>query len=342
MKRLFVVLLIVLCCGTVVFADTGGDSDPLADAGFDESPLPPLDVFFLIDVSGSMRFTDPNQAALHATADFIDRLTLGVSRVGIIGFSGRLQYIVPFQPVNDEEDKLRLRETVTSFIYNGFTDIGAALLQAAGMLYTAGELNNPMVILISDGYIEISPMEAERRTVEMSFADVEQALNILERNVPIYTIGMFNSGGVDVALLEMISERSDGYARFTYDADELPDMFMFILLNHLEKPAEYVNLYELYEIEEDDTVVEDFEDDEDDEDDEIPEVETEDFDEADEIPEDYEVVETSEDYEADEVDEIHEFESAENMLVNGFLYAIALLGIITAGVGVVRFANFKV
>ena len=194
------------------------------------TPLPPIDVVLLIDVSGSMRFTDPNRAALSAAADLIDMLTLGESRAGVVGFSGRIQYLMPLRLIETEYDRLEMREQIAAFQYVGYTDIGAALLVAAEMLHEAGNLQNPMILFMSDGYIEISRHAA--RTAAESYADVEAALDLLERTVPIYTIGMHNPGGVDVRLLTMISERSNAHTLFTYDANELPEMVVSILEAH--------------------------------------------------------------------------------------------------------------
>ena len=90
---------------------------PLSSIYAQEREVPPIDVVLLIDVSGSMRFTDPNRAALTAAADFIDMLAVGESRVGVIGFSGRMQYYLPFRVIEDEYVVAELREEILSFQY---------------------------------------------------------------------------------------------------------------------------------------------------------------------------------------------------------------------------------
>jgi hypothetical protein len=188
-----------------------------------------------------MRFTDPTRAALTAAADFIETLSVGESRVGVIGFSGRMQYYLPLRLLEDEYVVAEFREEITAFQYVGFTDIGMALLAAAEMLRDADNLQNPMILLMSDGWIQISP-QAIGRTDADSFADVETALDMLEREVPVFTVGLENPQGVDVLLLRMIAERSDAYAQFTNDAEDLPEMFLSILEAHVasipEQPPE--------------------------------------------------------------------------------------------------------
>ena len=204
---------------------------PTKNVAAEEQPLPPIDVIILVDVSGSMRFTDPKRIVLSSVADFIDKLPPDVSRVGIIGFSGRIQHRIPFM-YTDAERKSWLRDELAQFVYVGYTDIGLAFMYAIDMIEDVAELNNPLIIFTSDGYIEISRLNPAR-TPQMSYADIEAALDTLDGMVPIYTIGMHNPDGIDVALLDMIATRSGGLSKFTYNAEELPDIFASIFDHHL-------------------------------------------------------------------------------------------------------------
>ena len=206
---------------------------PIVQSASEEYRLPPMDVVFMVDVSGSMRFTDPGRATLYAIADFVDGLANYESRVGIVGFNGAVQYVIPFDYVTDER-KESIRAEVTEFIFTGFTDIGLALRAVVDMLVYAGELRNPMVIFTSDGYIQISRLNHER-TAEMSYLDIELALDELDRRIPVYTVGMHNEDGIDVPLLEMIAKRSNAVSMFTYDANELPAILEEILAHHIER-----------------------------------------------------------------------------------------------------------
>ena len=207
--------------------------------------LPPMDVIILVDVSGSMRFTDPDRVVLWALADFIDKLSPEGSRVGIIGFNGHIQHRIPFN-FTDSERKAWLRDELSRFVYAGYTDIGHAFMYAIDMIEDVTELNNPMIVFTSDGYIQISRLNP-RRTAQMSFADIEAALDALDGLVPVYTIGMHNPDGIDVPLLEMIALRSGGLSKFTYDAGELPGILAEIFEHHLERSRVEIE-EEVYEI----------------------------------------------------------------------------------------------
>jgi hypothetical protein len=96
-------------------------------------------------------------------------------------------------------------------------------------------LHNPMIILFTDGMIEIGPRQSEAgRTVSLSQGDVLWALNALDGVAPVHTIGLNTEGGVDEALLYMIAEHSTASAAFTTDADNLPGIFADIYTRHME------------------------------------------------------------------------------------------------------------
>ena len=222
---------------------------------------PPMDVIILVDVSGSMRFTDPDRIVPTALADLIDKLSPEGSRVGIIGFNGHIQHRIPFM-FTDSERKAWLRDELSRFVYAGYTDIGLAFMYAIDMIEDVTELNNPMIIFTSDGYIQISRLNP-RRTARMSYADVEAALDTLDGVVPVYTIGMHNPDGIDVPLLEMIALRSGGLSKFTYNTEELPGILAEIFEHHTERSLERIRakqqevVYEIPEGEEEEEVVED-------------------------------------------------------------------------------------
>ena len=193
-----------------------------------------VDVILLMDVSGSMRFSDPQRKALEAAIDFVDALPLGTSRLGIIGFSGIIQYHLPLQELTDENMRNDIRSMISRFQYVGFADIGRAMMSATNMLADAGPLTNPMIVLITDGGINISPNEQPRVAAD-SYADVELALNLLERRVPVYTIGIVNNPDTSdgVELLDLIALLSGGHTQLTNRPQYVPNMFVSTLDVHI-------------------------------------------------------------------------------------------------------------
>ena len=184
-----------------------------------------FDIVFVVDVSGTMRNSDPNRVALQAVVDVINALPLGASRVGVVGFSGIIQYYFPLQTLDNEDTRVELTNAILRFQYVGFTDVGRAFLRATDMLAGAGTLNNPMIMLLTDGGIHISPNEYPR-TARDSYADVELAINLLERQVPVYTIGLVEDPDTSpgAGLLNLIAELSGGHTQLTNNVDNAIDV----------------------------------------------------------------------------------------------------------------------
>jgi len=170
---IFLPVFLLIFSSTPVFAD-----EPFSD------------LILIIDVSGTKRTTDPNREALNAAAYLIDMLPEG-ARVGVIGFSGRIEYLLPLQ------SGYGLPRQVLEFEYRGFTDIGLAIRRAAEMINTADRLINPVVILLTDGFISISP-SVTNRTAEDSFDDA-----LYDLGVPVHVVGV---GEVNYGLLQLIGE----------------------------------------------------------------------------------------------------------------------------------------
>jgi hypothetical protein len=222
MNKIFLLFLTMVFSLTVaVFA--------LADEN--ESP-PPLDIVLVLDIGDSMRFSDPLRAVLSSAAQFVDMVGAGQSRMGVIGFSGEVERVIPMHQLADSSALAGLRENILDFQYAGEgNDIGLALLAAANMLSGVGELQDPMIILITDQPVTVS---REDRLAEDSYADIVTALRMLEQmRVHTYTIGLTNiHNQADRELMHQIALRTNANSRTAATVHMLPGMFFTILDIH--------------------------------------------------------------------------------------------------------------
>ena len=192
-----------------------------------------IDAILVIDTSGSMRESDRERTAIEAAQLFIDMMETRNSRIGIVEFTDVLHTVIPLSPVNTPQERDALRRTISGFQYGGWTDIGLALRTAAEMMIEQGAPNNsPMILLFTDGAIELSPAQ-DIRTAEMSYQDVEWSLNALGGEVPIYTIGLNYHGDVDVAFLRRIAEQTTAHSFIIDEAAGLPLIISEIFANHI-------------------------------------------------------------------------------------------------------------
>jgi hypothetical protein len=193
------------------------------------------DVVLLIDTSGSMNRTDPNRKVLESAIGLIDMME-GASRVGVVEFSGFIEYTAPLTPISDTDSINEIKREINRFNYFGYTDIGLALKTGAQILLDEYDtLSNPMIILFTDGRIEIGPRQAQvGRTVEKSRGDIAWALSELDGSIPVHTVGLNPGEGLDVPMLNMIAELSTATATFTREAESLPEIFAGIYRRHRE------------------------------------------------------------------------------------------------------------
>jgi len=229
--RICVIFAALCLCGLIVTVQATG----LAGGGIGASGG--IDAILVIDTSGSMRESDPERTTIEAAQLFIDMLETRHSRVGIIEFTDVLHTVVPLTSVNSVQEREALRNTISGFEYGGWTDIGLALRTATEMMLETSiesdvSNNSPLIILFTDGAIELAPWR-EDRTVEMSYADVEWALDALAGSTPIYTIGLNYHDDVNIPFLQGISEQTTALNFIVDEPGGLPVIFSEIFANHI-------------------------------------------------------------------------------------------------------------
>lgn len=196
------------------------------------NPSDGIDVVLVIDTSGSMNTADPERIALEAATLFMDMMETRNSRIGIVGFSGTVHSAMPLTAIYEPNIRDNIRNTVSTFDYVGWTDIGLALRTAAEMLLESPlETNSPMILLITDGRVDL-PAWFDR-TIDMSYYDAWWAVDNVGDNVPIYTIGLNYNNTVNIEFLEEIAVRTHASSAIIEDAALLPEIFHNIFASHI-------------------------------------------------------------------------------------------------------------
>jgi len=197
-----------------------------------------------------MRTADRDRTAIEAAQLFIDMLETRNSRVGIVEFTNVLHTEIPLTPVNTLEEREELKSVIAGFQYGGWTDIGLALRSATEMLMNHGDPDNsPMIILFTDGDIELGPNQ-DVRTEQMSYEDVWWSVDSVEGIAPIYTIGLNYHGDVNINFLRTISDRTLARSFIIEEAGGLPVVFSEIFASHIRSSiteiAEFVAEGDVY------------------------------------------------------------------------------------------------
>lgn len=118
---------------------------------------PPEDILMLMDVSESMKETDPNRQSIQAAKTLIEKMD-AQKRAAVLIFNDRADIVQPLTGVDKQLAKDSMIQKLDSLgMPQGGTNIGIALETAMKHMEEANsEKRKSMLIVISDGYSEMN------------------------------------------------------------------------------------------------------------------------------------------------------------------------------------------
>ena len=186
-----------------------------------------MDIRVLIDVSGSMKKTDPNNLRIPALQVLTQLLPIG-SKAGVWQFANTPKIIVPHGVVNTQwQQQASIAAQQISSI-GQFTDIGAALQAASFNAQDQTQGRQLHIILLTDGMVDVSKDDAQNKRARAALLNpiLQQYINVGAR---VHTVGL--SHKADKATLSAIAQATDGLFEVAVDADQLLDIFLNALDN---------------------------------------------------------------------------------------------------------------
>ncbi len=176
-----------------------------------------LDVIFVLDASGSMKTSDPQEIRTEAIKMFLDMCGTYGNKVGLVAYSDNIIRLHNLAEMNSAADKDSVKRMTTSIPFGQKTDTGMGIKEAVKLMDSGHDGNHkPIIILLSDGKND------PERSMNESLKDLEEATDTARsKGYPIYTIGLNYDGTVDKAQLEGISSKTKGKTYITDKAEEL-------------------------------------------------------------------------------------------------------------------------
>lgn len=200
--------------------------------------LLPADVRVIIDISGSMKKTDPENLRKPAV-DLIVRLLPDASKAGLWTFGQSVNMLMPHRVVDPQWRSEGAQKAATINSVAMFTNIGAALEKATEDYATPAQDYRRNIILLTDGVVDISK-EAVVNLNERKRVLTELLPRLKESDYRIHTIAL--SADADHELMKKLSIATDGIYEVADTADELMSTFLRIFDQAV--PAERVPLDE--------------------------------------------------------------------------------------------------
>lgn len=180
------------------------------------------DVRLLIDISGSMKTSDPDNLRAPAVELLVRMLPDG-SRAGIWLFGDTVRELVPHGDV-DEEWRKRARRGMERIDNSGQrTDIPAALDAATYDFDRLDPGYRISIILLTDGKVDVAESPMLNATAARTIL-AERALTLGQTGIPVHTIAL--SSEADWVFLRSLAAATSGIAEQAGSAEELGGMFL--------------------------------------------------------------------------------------------------------------------
>jgi len=238
MKVLFFILFTILMF-QIIYAN---ENEENLTAG-----LMPIDAVLVLDVSLSMQTADPYQISREAMNLFIDMLTEGRDRVGIVSYAGQVEASLDLTKIYGDEEREMLQNFIQNLNYASWTDHGLGLLEATKIMYENHDPDRQQVIIFfTDGNMNTNP---NIRSNDAAQDDVNHAIYLVQQQgYPIYTIGLNFDGNLDIEAITLIAEETGGLVFETSNANDLPHIIRAIFSAKTPAPAlhdiqEYIDIF---------------------------------------------------------------------------------------------------
>lgn len=186
-----------------------------------------IDIRILVDVSGSMKKTDPLNLRVPAL-QVLTQLLPENAQAGVWAFADEASLVVPHGAI-DSQWRARALAAAQNIRSNGqYTDIGGALQTAAFGEQARTSQRNLHVILLTDGMVDVAKNEVVNiRARNELLQHITQ--QYVDAGALVHAIGL--SHAVDEKTLNDIARRTDGLFAVAENADQLLDIFLRALDN---------------------------------------------------------------------------------------------------------------
>lgn len=193
-----------------------------------------IEGMLVVDVSNSMKSSDPNNISYEAMKMFIDMASLKGDKIGAIAYSDEVMREKALVNIRSEQDKSDLKAFIDSLQKYSYTDLSTGLWEAIKVIDSSHEQGYfPLVVVLADGNNEMDPKKP--KTVEQADEDVAKAVEAAKaKGYPVYTIGLNADGKLNKKMLTDVAANTNGKFFEATSADQLPAILSEIFANHLK------------------------------------------------------------------------------------------------------------
>lgn len=196
----------------------------MAQSPSDDNGKKTLNLVIVLDRTGSLLQSDPKRLSQEAAKLIVDLMAQNRSKIGLVQYTDKVIGRLDITAINGQEEKNKLKAYIGQLgaPKGQNTDISTGLKEGVSMLAGLQNLENPVVVLLTDGK---NDLKGSDRTQDISQRDLEQALATAEnKRILVYTIGLNADGSVDQEMLARIAKATGGKSYIVDQANDLPDI----------------------------------------------------------------------------------------------------------------------
>ncbi|PLS04315.1 VWA domain-containing protein [Neobacillus cucumis] len=193
-----------------------------------------MEGMLVVDVSNSMKSSDPVNISKEAMKMFIDMASLEGDKIGIIAYADAVMREKAMVKIGSQLDKKDLKSFIDSLGKYAYTDLSTGVSEAVKVLESSHEKNyTPLIVLLADGNNELNPRGTK------TSAQADEALQSAVREAkakgyPIYTIGLNVDGKLNKNVLTNVANSTSGKFFEATSAEQLPQILSEIFARHLQ------------------------------------------------------------------------------------------------------------
>ena len=202
-SKLFAVLLFVM---SLIITSFAGAQPVVAEEGGNGDIHYNIEI--VVDASGSLKKTDPEDNRYTAIDIFLQTLRENGNNVGSVVFTSKIEEDTGLSEMNSKNSKEKLSAQIQSYIPGkGDTNIGLALQTAVDNLSAADNGAEKIILLLSDGNTDLGSKEADEESLAIESKAIEQCIS---DGIKVYGICLNSDGTANLKEFEDMTSPTSG------------------------------------------------------------------------------------------------------------------------------------
>lgn len=166
------------------------------------------DIEIVVDASGSLKRTDPENNRYTAIDIFLQTLRENGNNAGSVVFTTKIEKDTGLSEMNSKNSKEKLSNQIHSYTpETGDTNIGLALQTAADNLNASNNGSEKIILLLSDGNTDMGSKDATEKALGIEHKAIEQCI---ADEIKIYGICLNSDGTANLKEFEDMTSSTSG------------------------------------------------------------------------------------------------------------------------------------